>query len=72
MVSLLHGTFSHMATLCNATRALASYHRTEGSLACPCFAAFCVSLPACTHHLTSPLSALDVHHVSACVRDLTP
>ena len=46
MVSLLHGMLSQVATLRRATRALASYQRTDGSLACPCFAAFCVSLPA--------------------------
>ena len=51
VVSLLHGTLSHMATLCRATRALASYHRTDGSLACPCFAAFFVSLPVRTDQL---------------------
>lgn len=46
MVSLVAGVFSHMPTLRSATRALASYHRTDGSLAWPCFAAFFVSLPA--------------------------
>ena len=57
MLSLLQGTFSHVATLCSATRALASYHRTDGSLACPCFAAFFVSLPARSHVPTSALLA---------------
>ena len=61
--SLLQGTLSHVATLCRATRALASYHRTDGSLACPCFAAFCFSLPACNDVPTSPLSALAASYV---------
>ena len=46
MVSLRSGTFSHVATRRNATRALASYHRLDGSLALPCLAAFLLNAPA--------------------------
>ena len=46
MTSLRFGTFSHMATRRSATRALASYHRLDGSLALPCLAAFLLCAPA--------------------------
>ena len=46
MMSLRFGTFSHMATRRSATRALASYHRLDGSLALPCLAAFLLCAPA--------------------------
>lgn len=48
VASLACGTFSQVATLRSATRALASYHLTTGSRATPCFAALFVTLPACT------------------------
>ena len=47
VVSLACGTFSQVATLRSATRALASYHLTTGSRATPCFADLFVTLPAC-------------------------
>ena len=46
MTSLRFGTFSHIATRRSATRALASYHRHDGSLALPCLAAFLLCAPA--------------------------
>lgn len=55
MVSLAAGTLSQVATLRSATRALASYQRTDGSLAVPCLAAFFVSLPAHIIFRASPL-----------------
>ena len=48
VASLACGTFSQVATLRSATRALVSYHLTTGSRATPCFAALFVTLPACT------------------------
>ena len=53
MMSLRVGTFSHMATRRSATRALASYHRRDGSLALPCLAAFLLCAPA---HIARPSS----------------
>ncbi len=47
VASFACGTFSQLATLRSATRALPSYHLTTGSRAMPCFAALFVTLPAC-------------------------